>query len=225
MDLLGPATSATAAAWSAATAATPATPTPTTLSMTALTRSATADRDRNAIGAVEVHLLAAFLIATFGLVEVVAAFNGDGAGVRRWLALFIARGTWLTLRDFPPPAAVDGCRDVGDRSALRPGSGCPASARCSVEQCLARQLDAVAFDAEDLDQNLVAFTELVLYVLHAVLGDLADVQQSVGAGEDLDEGAELGEANNLAEIGLADFGNGGEVVDHRESLLQALFVR
>ena len=43
--------------------------------------------------------------------------------------------------------------------------------------------------------------------LDAVLGDLADVQQAVGAGEDLDERAEIDQPHHLAQIGLAHFGH------------------
>src|SRR5262249_13520694 len=48
------------------------------------------------------------------------------------------------------------------------------------EQCLPRQLDAIAFDGEDLHKDLVAFVELVGDIVHAVFGDLADVQQTIG---------------------------------------------
>ena len=33
-------------------------------------------------------------------------------------------------------------------------------------------------------------------------------------GKDLDEGAEIREAHDFAEIGFADFGGGGDVADH-----------
>src|SRR5258708_15635066 len=54
-----------------------------------------------------------------------------------------------------------------------------------------------------------------------MLGDLADVQEAVGAGEKLDEGAELREANDFAEIGLADFGAGGDIANPGESSVAA----
>ena len=57
-----------------------------------------------------------------------------------------------------------------------------------------------------------------------MLGNLADVQQAVGAGEDLDEGAKLRQANHLAQVGLADFGHGGEIADHLQSLLQPFLI-
>src|SRR5258708_17680719 len=50
-----------------------------------------------------------------------------------------------------------------------------------------------------------------------MLGDFADVQDAVGAGEKFDESAELREKNDFAEIGFADFGAGGNLADHRES--------
>ncbi len=53
-----------------------------------------------------------------------------------------------------------------------------------------------------------------------MLGDFADVQQTVGAGNDLHEGAKLGQANDLAQISLAYFGNGREVVDHLNGFLR-----
>ena len=75
---------------------------------------------------------------------------------------------------------------------------------------LAAQLDLVAFERQNLHQNLIAFLQLVAHVLDAVLGDLADVQQAVGAREDLDERAEIDDPDHLAQIGLADFGRGGD---------------
>ncbi len=58
----------------------------------------------------------------------------------------------------------------------------------------------------------------------AVLGDLGDVEETVGAGEDLDEGAELGEADDLAEVGLADLRDGGDVGDHLDGAGEAVGV-
>ena len=48
-------------------------------------------------------------------------------------------------------------------------------------------------------------------VLDSVLGDLADVQQAIGAREDFDKRAELDQPYDFAEIGLADFGGGGQI--------------
>src|ERR1700686_2682935 len=54
-----------------------------------------------------------------------------------------------------------------------------------------------------------------------MLGNFADVQQAVGAREKFDEGAKLGEAHNFAEVGLADFGAGGNVAHHLQSGIAA----
>ena len=72
------------------------------------------------------------------------------------------------------------------------------------QNSLARELDAVAFNGENLDQDLIAFAKLVLDLLDAVLCDFGDVEQTVGAGEDFDKCAELCQANNLAKVRLAD---------------------
>ena len=93
------------------------------------------------------------------------------------------------------------------------------------QHSLAGELDAVALDGEHLDEDLIALAEFVLDFLDAMLGDLGDVQQAVGAGEDLDEGAELSETHDLAEVGLADLGHGGEIADHLDGLGETLGVR
>src|SRR5260370_3502964 len=54
-----------------------------------------------------------------------------------------------------------------------------------------------------------------------MVGNLADVQGAVGAGEKFNESAELGEANDFAEIGLADFGAGGNVANHLQCRIAA----
>src|SRR5690242_13691514 len=52
---------------------------------------------------------------------------------------------------------------------------------------LAAQLDLIAFERQHLYQDLVALLQLVPDVFDPVLGNLADVQQAVGAREDLHE--------------------------------------
>src|SRR5437879_12646512 len=54
-----------------------------------------------------------------------------------------------------------------------------------------------------------------------MLGDFADVQKAVGAGEKLDESAKLREADDFAEISFADFGAGSNIADHRKSGVSA----
>src|SRR5665213_2982448 len=57
-----------------------------------------------------------------------------------------------------------------------------------------------------------------------MLCDLGDVEQAVGAGEDLDECAELSQTNHLAEISFADLGHGGDVANHLDGAGQTVGV-
>src|SRR5439155_5086344 len=75
------------------------------------------------------------------------------------------------------------------------------------------QLDLIAFERQDLDQDLVAFLQLVTHLFDARFGDLADVQQAVSAREDLDKRAEIDQPHNLAQIRLTDFGRGRDIGD------------
>src|ERR1700723_1993447 len=63
---------------------------------------------------------------------------------------------------------------------------------------LPRKLDAVAFNRQDLHQNLVALAQLIFDLLHAMLCDLGDVQQTIGPREYLDKCAELSEPHDFA---------------------------
>ena len=77
------------------------------------------------------------------------------------------------------------------------------------QDCLARKANAIAFDGEHFDQDLIAFFQLIANIFDAMLGNFADVQQAVGAGKDLDERTEISEAYNLAEIRFADLRSSG----------------
>jgi len=57
---------------------------------------------------------------------------------------------------------------------------------------LTAQLDLIAFQRQNLHQDLIAFLELVPHRFDTVFRNLANVQQTVRAGENLDERAELG---------------------------------
>src|SRR5665647_2500282 len=92
------------------------------------------------------------------------------------------------------------------------------------EHRAAAEFDFVAFERQALDQDLVAFLQLVANVLNAILGDLADVQQTVGSREDFHESAEIHQAHHFAEIRLADFGGGGEIADDLDRLVRAGFI-
>ena len=90
------------------------------------------------------------------------------------------------------------------------------------DEGLAAELDLAALfvDADALDQDFLALAHLVGGVGHAVVGQLADVQQAVEAGEDGHEGAELDHLGHLAQVGLANLGGLGEVGDHLHRDLQ-----
>ena len=83
-----------------------------------------------------------------------------------------------------------------------------------LDERFAGEADLVALDGKHFDEDLVAEFQFIANVADAVLGDFADVQEAVGAGEELDERAEFRKADDFAEIGLADFGAGGDVADH-----------
>src|SRR5438552_6584187 len=54
-----------------------------------------------------------------------------------------------------------------------------------------------------------------------MLGDFANMQETVGAGKKLDESAKFREANDFAEIGFADFGAGGDIANHLQGRVAA----
>src|SRR3984957_13222080 len=57
-----------------------------------------------------------------------------------------------------------------------------------------------------------------------MFGNLTDVQQSVGAGKDLNESTEFSQPHHLAQVGLPYFRDRGEVADHRQCFLQTFFI-
>src|SRR5439155_26335647 len=54
-----------------------------------------------------------------------------------------------------------------------------------------------------------------------MLGDFANMQETVGAGKKLDESAKFREANDFAEMGFADFGAGGDIANHLQGRVAA----
>lgn len=68
------------------------------------------------------------------------------------------------------------------------------------DEGFAAELDlaALLIDTNALDHDLLAFVDFVGGVGHAVVGQLADVQEAVQAGEDGDEGAELDHLGHAA---------------------------
>src|SRR6266851_808957 len=87
---------------------------------------------------------------------------------------------------------------------------------------LPRKLNPIPFDRKHLHQNLIAFTKLVFDLLHAMFRNLRDVQQAVSPGEDLNERAELSQANNLAQIRLSDLRHSRKIADHLDSSRQTI---
>jgi hypothetical protein len=180
---------ATAARWSATTAAT------TTLALSRrATRSGPSTRCTGCgwsaywrtIHTVEVRFIVSlFKRAIF--FEVFPTLNGDGACI----------GGRLTLDGF--------ATTLDDRSLIGLFRSCRSGwlwqtklGALLLQESFAGELDAVAFDPENLHKNLIALAQLVLNFLDAVLGDFADVKQAIRTGEELDEGTELSQANHLA---------------------------
>src|SRR5690606_552151 len=99
-------------------------------------------------------------------------------------------------------------------AAAATGTGC---ARCDLAFELGPdQVDLAAIvDGVDLDAELVALLEEVFDALDPLFGDLADVQEAVGAGEEVDEGPEVGDLGDRAVVLLADLGAGRERFDLR----------
>src|SRR6202043_3349289 len=68
-------------------------------------------------------------------------------------------------------------------------------------------------DLENLHAHEIAFLELVAHALDAFVRDLRDVHQTVTAGKDRDESAEIHEARDLALVDAPDLNVGGNELD------------
>ena len=83
-------------------------------------------------------------------------------------------------------------------------------------QRLHRQLDATLFiGLENLDLHDLAFAEVVGHLLDALVRDLADMEQAILAGQQVDERAEVQDLRDRTLVDLAD-------LDFRRDLLDAL---
>jgi hypothetical protein len=83
-----------------------------------------------------------------------------------------------------------------------------------LEQRLHRQLDAALLvGLQHLDLDDLAFLQEVGDVLDPLVRDLADVQQTVLARQDVDEGTEVQDLRDRAFVDLADLGLGGDLGD------------
>src|SRR5882762_7627883 len=101
----------------------------------------------------------------------------------------------------------------------------PVPAALLRQRFLARQPDLPGpVHGDHLHQDLVAFLEHVLHLLHPRVGEIRDVHEPVGAGEDLHERAELHDPPHGAEIGLPHLRLLRERADHLDRLLHALAV-
>src|SRR5580698_9097000 len=74
------------------------------------------------------------------------------------------------------------------------------------ENGLARKPDAIALDGQHLHQHLIAFLQLVANIFNPMLRNFADVQQSIGPGNDLDKSSEIRQPRDLSAIRLAHLG-------------------
>src|SRR5262245_10757987 len=77
----------------------------------------------------------------------------------------------------------------------------------------------IAVDLDDLDEHLVTLGQDVLDRADAALGDLRDVQEPLGVGNDLDERAELDDLLHLAEIDAIELDLAADVLDDPQGLL------
>src|SRR5262249_3111296 len=74
-------------------------------------------------------------------------------------------------------------------------------------------------DLEHLHADLIALLEDVVHATDALLGDLRDVQEAVGARHDLDEGPEINDLAHGSAIDLANFGFRRDTHDAVDRLL------
>ncbi len=61
------------------------------------------------------------------------------------------------------------------------------------KNCFAREADPVAFNRKHLYQDLVAFLQFVANVFNAMFGNFADVEETIGSGQDFDKCTEIGQ--------------------------------
>ena len=134
----------------------------------------------------------------------------------------------LTLRLIRKiPAAFDHQRSTRHWLALDRRSDAAAfdsAARCRhlrallFQNRLARQPDPVAFHCQHLHQHLIAFFQLVADIGNTMLRHFADVQQTFGARNDLDERAEIRQPRDFPEISLPYLGGRRDVADNLQRL-------
>ena len=78
-------------------------------------------------------------------------------------------------------------------------------------QSLHGKTDAIfVIDLKNLHANDLAFLEVVADLVDAFMRDLADVQQTVAARQNLNDSAEVEQSLNLAFVNLTDFNSSGK---------------
>ena len=96
-------------------------------------------------------------------------------------------------------------------------------ARIRVERLAARQTNlAVAIDLDALHDDFVALGENIFDGADALLRHFGDVEQAIGAGDDLDERPDLDDLLDDAILELANLGLHREPGDQGQSLLDRL---
>src|SRR5260370_3823594 len=83
---------------------------------------------------------------------------------------------------------------------------------------LARETNAMTFNGKHFDQHLIGFFEFSVDIGNTMLSNFADVQQTIGSGEDFHKGAKFSQPNDFPEVGLPYFGYGREIADHLQGL-------
>jgi len=86
------------------------------------------------------------------------------------------------------------------------------------QDCLAREADTVTFHRQHLHQDLIAFLQFITDIRDAMLGYLANMQQSIGTGNDLDERTEVGQSRNFAQVGLSYLGGRRNIANNLQCL-------
>ena len=132
-----------------------------------------------------------------------------------------------------PTTATVGAEQVTAELSLL-GSGRTARARVAglglavgelLDGLSAGEVDpAAVVDLDDLDHDLVPHRHHVLDLLDPVLGEVADADQPLLLGRDLDEGTEAHQARDLPLVDAADLDLVGQVADHVQGLLAGLRV-
>src|ERR1035437_1989593 len=92
--------------------------------------------------------------------------------------------------------------------------------------CLAREVDpALAVDLDHHNHDLVADRDNVLDGRDVVVGQLADPDQALFAGQDLDEAAEAHDPGDLAQVQSADLDLASDRLDPLDRLARAIALR